>query len=279
MAIEDPIEAAMLHVSSKVEGDALPANLSVTLNFHPDAICRGMLMLEALAADGVYRSQFETLTSNGGLTAYPGGERWMWENAIFGGAYEHASPNLRPKYGALNYRNRITGGSPRFGSSHFRMRRSVLVRTTFCYPDSFFEPSHFGTAEKCQLIRLAERERTTTDILDNYIEAHIHGIINIENDVEALVLDSCYKGTEIETLAHRLACPIEWHPGYRLPESRISNCSDYRGPEIAKIARKLVNNGFITPYDIGLARREDYDPQHLKKVWHCTAKYGSPIPE
>lgn len=73
MAIEDPIEAAMLHVSSKVEGDALPANLSVTLNFHPDAICRGMLMLEALAADGVYRSQFETLTSNGGLTAYPGG--------------------------------------------------------------------------------------------------------------------------------------------------------------------------------------------------------------
>lgn len=85
MAIEDPIEAAMLHVSSKVEGDALPANLSVTLNFHPDAICRGMLMLEALAADGVYRSQFETLTSNGGLTAYPGGggaldvgKRYFW---------------------------------------------------------------------------------------------------------------------------------------------------------------------------------------------------------
>ena len=276
---ENLIAAAMLHVSTKAEGDVLPANASVTLNFHPDAICRGVLMIEALAKDGVYRSQFETLTSNGGLTAYPGGDRWEWENAIFGGAYEHASPSLRPKYGALNYRNRITGGSPRFGSSHFRMRSGVLSRTTFCYPDSCFGPSNFGIAEKCVLIELAERDRPDTDILDSYIEAHIHGIINIADDVDAVVLDSCYKGTEIETVANKLACPIEWHSGYRLPESRIPDCVDYRGAEIAEVAKELVNNGFITPYDIGLARWKDYDPQHLKKVWHCTAKFGSPIAE
>lgn len=212
-------------------------------------------MLEALAADGVYRSQFETLTSNGGLTAYPGGERWMWKTLFLAGRMSMPAQTCARNMGRL-----ITGTESL--AAHRALGHHIFECAEACWSEPHsvtriaFEPSHFGTAEKCQLIRLAERERTTTDILDNYIEAHIHGIINIENDVEALVLDSCYKGTEIETLAHRLACPVEWHPGYRLPESRISNCSDYRGPEIAKIARKLVNNGFITPYDIGLARRK-----------------------
>lgn len=159
------------------------------------------------------------------------------------------------------------------------MRPDVIERMTFCYPDSYFEPSHFATAEKFSLIELAERDRSSTDILDCYIEAHIHGIINIEEDVEAVVLDSSYKNTQFEILANKLPCTIEWHPGFRLPESRISDCVDYRGEEIAALACRLVNNGFITPYDIGLARRKNYDPQHLKMLWHCTAKFGSPIPE
>ncbi|XYK63970.1 DUF3626 domain-containing protein [Serratia marcescens] len=277
--LANPVLAAILHISSKADGEPLPTTMPVTLNFHPDALYRGMTMIEALAEDGVYRSQFETHTSNGGLTAYPGGDRWAWENAIFGMAYADASPELRPKYGALNYRNSITGGSPRFGSSHFRMRPAAMERTTFCYPDSFFAPSHFATAEKCALIELAERDNPITDVLDNYIEAHIHGIMTIADDVEAVVLDGCYKETPIDIFAHRLACPVEWHPGYRLAEKHLPECVDYRGKEIADLARKLVNNGFVTPFDIGLARGKGYDPQHLKKVWHCVAKFGSPIAE
>jgi hypothetical protein len=46
--------------------------LRVTLNFHPDRLSGGLLVLEAIGRDGVYRSQFETGTSNGGLTAYRG---------------------------------------------------------------------------------------------------------------------------------------------------------------------------------------------------------------
>ena len=57
--------------------------LRVTLNFHPDRVLRGKPILDALAEDGVYRSQFVTGTSNGGLTAYPGGARWRWESRIF----------------------------------------------------------------------------------------------------------------------------------------------------------------------------------------------------
>jgi Protein of unknown function (DUF3626) len=41
-----------------------------------------------MADDGVYRSRFETGRSNGGLTAFPGGDRWRWEDhhAVAGAA-------------------------------------------------------------------------------------------------------------------------------------------------------------------------------------------------
>ena len=93
-----------------------------------------------MARDGVYRSQFETGTSNGGLTAHPGGDRWRWESRIFAGAYDDGSAAARPKYGSLNFRRRLAGGSPRFGSAYLRLAGHTLARTTFCYPDSVFEP-------------------------------------------------------------------------------------------------------------------------------------------
>jgi hypothetical protein len=50
----------------------------VTLHFHPDRLVGGAPILERMAR--VYRSQFETGVSNGGLTACPGGDRWRWES-------------------------------------------------------------------------------------------------------------------------------------------------------------------------------------------------------
>jgi Protein of unknown function (DUF3626) len=87
----------------------------VTLNFHPDRLCRGELVLDAICRDSLYRSQFETGTSNGGLTAFRGGGRWDWESRFFGAAYDDAPAAERPKYGSLNFRRRTVGGSPRFG--------------------------------------------------------------------------------------------------------------------------------------------------------------------
>jgi hypothetical protein len=66
----------------------------VTLNFHPDRLVSGMPILAAMARDGAYRSQFETGTSNGGLTAHPGGDRWRWESRIFAAACDRASAHL-----------------------------------------------------------------------------------------------------------------------------------------------------------------------------------------
>lgn len=46
----------------------------LTVNFHPDRLRPdGRTVAEALLAEGVYRSQFVTGISNGGLTAYPVG--------------------------------------------------------------------------------------------------------------------------------------------------------------------------------------------------------------
>src|SRR3712207_1114393 len=101
---DDPVGRAIGHVTARSSGVPLPDDLRVTLNFHPDRLVDGVIVVAALARDGVYRSQFETGVSNGGLTAYPGGDRWRWESRIFGGAYDDAPAALRPKYGALNVR-------------------------------------------------------------------------------------------------------------------------------------------------------------------------------
>ncbi len=133
---------------------------------------------------------------------------------MFGQAYDTAPPADRPKYGALNHRHRPEGGSPRFGACHLRLAAGVLARTTFCYPDSVFDPVHFGVAERLDLVdRL--RAAPPDDPLDHYIEAHVHGPLRLARDVEALVLDPSYQGTETETLARALLLCRRMARGFR----------------------------------------------------------------
>lgn len=163
------VAAALRHIAALAVGPAL----RVTLHFHPDRLFAGRPLLEHLAVDQVYRSQFEALTSNGGLTAHPGGNRWAWEQRMFGGAYDHSPPSSRLKYGSLNGRQRLVGGSIRFGSAHFRLAQHTLSRTTFCYPDSVEEPTALGDVHRRELPALADADHR--DLLDDYIEAHVHG--------------------------------------------------------------------------------------------------------
>ena len=115
-------------------------DVHVTLQFHPDWPFGDGVVIEAIARDGRYRSQFETGTSNGGLTAHAGGDRWRWESRLFGGRYDGADHSRRPVYGALNFDDNPYGGSVRFGSACLRLREEVTDRCTFCFPDSVFEP-------------------------------------------------------------------------------------------------------------------------------------------
>ena len=266
---------ALDHVTGAVSGPPLDPGLRVTLNFHPDRISAGLPILEALARDGAYHSQFVTGTSNGGLTAHPGGDRTRWESRIFGGAYDDADPAERPVYGALDFRRQVVGAAPRFGSSHLRLSGAVLARATFCYPDSSTEPTDFGVAGAMPLIALAEADEQ--DALNDYIEAHVHGGVLLDRDVEALVLDASYRGTPVETAARRLPFPLTWHPGYRLTVTALRRHADYRGPEYADLGARIADRGLITPRAIGDAARSGrYDLQDLKMVWHTLARFGAP---
>ena len=87
----------------------------VALHFHPDRPdAAGQTVAQALLRDGLYRSQFETGLSNGGLSAHPGGRRDLCEQLLFGGAY-HSSGTTnaeRPKYGSLTLLRHADGPSP-----------------------------------------------------------------------------------------------------------------------------------------------------------------------
>jgi hypothetical protein len=263
-------------VTKLAAGEPADPSWRVTLHFHPDRLAAGTPILERIARDGVYRSQFETGTSNGGLTAHPDGDRWRRESRIFAGAYDDGPPAARPKYGSLNFRRRLAGGSPRFGSAHLRLAAHTLSQTTFCYPDSALEPRHFGVAPRLStLIALAEKDEV--DLLDDYIEAHVHGVVDLTSDVEALVLDSCCRDTPVQAAASRLACPVEWHGGFTLATAELRRHPGYRGPEFVALGLALARDGVLDPGVIGNASRTGrYHEQHLKRVWHYLARYGTP---
>lgn len=241
-------------------------------------------MLDAIVARGVYRSQWETGTSNGGLTARPGGDRWRWESRIFDGRYDDADAADRPVYGSWNRRDDPYGASPRFGSAYLRLRPEVIERATFCWPDSVYAPEAIGGPERLEeLCRLADRglldqsvppdsaaELPLDDPLNDYVEAHVHGGLNITRDVEALILDPTDREEHTGILG-QIGCPILAHPGYRVTADGID--PHYRGHVPVELALKL--GGEITPARLAAASRSgDHDAQAVKWLWHCLARYG-----
>jgi hypothetical protein len=271
-----PQDKAIAHVAALAAGGPADPSWRVTLHFHPDRLVTGAPILEVMARDGVYRSQFETGTGNGGLTAYPGGDRWRWESRIFATAYDSGPAADRPKYGSLNFRHRLVGGSPRFGSAYLRLAAHTLARTTFCCPDSFTEPEHFGVVSRLsKLVELAEAD--DQEPLDDYVEAHVHGVVDLTKDIEALVLDPCYRGTPVEAAARRLTCPVGWHGGFTVTTTVLRRHPGYRGQKFVDLGLSLAHDGLLDARIIGDASRTGhYDEQALKRVWHYVARFGSP---
>jgi hypothetical protein len=241
----------------------------VTLQFHPDWPFRGRTVIESMADDGVYRSQFETGSSNGGLTAFRGGDRWRWESRMFDGRYDDGPAADRPVYGALD-RGSPYGGSVRFGSAYVRLRADVTPRCTFAFPDSVFEPEVVGGPELlAELVALCDA--ADHDVLDDYVEAHVHGGVRFADDVDALVLDPCFRGTSVEEAAGRLGCAVAWHPGFEVSTADLDPA--YRGPEYVALAQSLGPT--LTPAVVGAAARSgSHDPQAVKRVWHLLARFG-----
>ncbi|WP_310254159.1 DUF3626 domain-containing protein [Nocardioides sp. BE266] len=260
------------------------------MHFHPGWPHGDRTVIEAIARDGAYRSQWVTGTSNGGLTAAPGGHRWLWESRLFAGRYDDADPGARPVYGAWNRHDDPYGASPRFGSAYLRLRSEAVARSTFCWPDSVYEPRAIGGAEKLEeLCRLADAGRldphllpaTAADLplddpLNDYVEAHVHDGLDLGSDVEALVVDPSDLDEHTGSLAAlgALGIRVETHPGYEVDAADIAE--DYRGEVPVRLARRL--GGGVTPARLAAAALSgEHDPQAVKWLWHCLARFGRAV--
>lgn len=245
-----------------------PVTLAVLLHFQPDWPFQDGTVIEAMAMSGRYRSQFETGTSNGGLTAFRGGDRWLWESRLFDARYDVGSATSRPVYGAVDLGD-PHGAAPRFGSAFLRLRPDVSERATFCYPDSVFEPQ--GVVDAGGLSSLIESMMADDlDFLDRYVEAHVHGGVDLARDVEAIVLDPCFDGTAVHRAAGNIA-PVAFHPGFRVNTDSLD--LDYRGQQSVTLAQSLATE--LTPEVLGRAVRSGAcDHQAMKRVWHLLARYG-----
>lgn len=273
------------------------------MTFHPDrADVRGRTAAEGLAADGVYRTQFETGTSSGGLDIVLAGARSRWERAMFGGAYDRAPASDRPRYGVLDLLPYPDGGAPRFGSTHLRLRREVLTRCTFSWGDSVTRPTAVGTWDRLGAVLAAAAEAGAPEVagrpgtgaarLDGYVEAQIHGGVAMSN-VEAVVTDPCYRGTAVgEALAAacaRYGAALQWHAGYRQAPDAVD--PRFRGETAARLAHTIADRfraEQLDPEVLGrtagaiVASPPEWtafgDPaeslQQLKYVWHHLAAFG-----
>lgn len=302
--MSSPAERALAYVRG-LSPAAAPAGAFgravITVNFHPyRLLADGRTVAQCLAADGIYRNQFETGISNGGI----GDFRDRWEQRMFPGCYTGAAG--RPVYGGLNLAGHPDGASPRFGSCHLVLRPEVSARATFSHGDSVTEPVAVGTAATFGAVwqalldevtrtgralnlpassaaewvaALGEPRTAAGRALDNYVEAQIHGGLTLGADVTAVVADPSFRGTPYEPSLRAIGVPLRWSPGFRLPATEFP--ADLRGPEIPPLAARVAERYGRPVLDAEVLGRAAHEPgaplQLIKYLWHILVILGRPV--
>jgi hypothetical protein len=174
----------------------------------------------------------------------------------------------------------------------------VAARATFSHGDSVTEPSVVGTADTfggiwaallasvartgsaCGLAApapgawvaaLAEPKTAAGRALDDYVEAQIHGGVDLAADVTAVVADPSFAGTPVEAGLARVAPHVIWHPGFELAPDEFP--ADLRGPDVPPLARRLGGDVLDAA---ALGRATGEDPQLIKYLWHILVLRGRP---
>ncbi|WP_152397222.1 DUF3626 domain-containing protein [Paenibacillus guangzhouensis] len=295
----------------------MKSHARIALHFHPDRLDpTDQTVAEALLEQGVYKSQFETMLSSGSVSAYPGGQRDLWEDRLFGGAYqrEGVTNSERPKYGALDVMRHADGPAPRFGSCYFLLSPKVSYRSTYTYMDSHQNPVQKGTYAAFDDIMAALLEeiflrdsalgeqgirpkpfienlqsnrmegfvdpsgRGPSRNLNHYIEAQVHGDIRLQDDVEILVADPSFQGTPIEVTLKQISSrySIVLYWHQGFALSLDEVPADFRGPAMPALARRIGRDGYIDTCMIGAAAKE------LKRhpdVWRDRGTYAEVLQE
>ena len=271
---------------------------AIHIHFQPDWLVNGAMVIAHLATSGRYCTQFETGTSNGSYSPAPGGQRWQWEHDWFAAAYDDAPADQRPVYGAVQASLAATslaataatppasyGAAPRFGSAYLQLHPQLAARSSFCDPDSYWQPTHWGHWQHMDWQHLACL--ALPDPLDHYVEAHVHGGLVLQRDVAAIVLDPSFANTGVADWAARTGVALRFHAGYRLDAQQLPTAAAYRGVEVADalgdMLQRLANAAagaaplpHLTPASLGHAQASGrYGAQVLKKAWHCLAQLGA----
>ncbi len=257
-----------------VDGRALCEHVlrsPITLNFHPDRLSgNGKTVLENLLEQGQYQGQFRTGTTNGGKTAFLGGDRFRWEQRLFSGAYPQEALE-RPKYGALNVFRYADGACARFGSCFFTLKQEAVRRCTFAYGDSSTHPTTLCTDDtfigilaamlrdvrqngKLLTQRLCSAQEALAILLnpnfalknmgrnlEDCIEAHIHGEVSLLRDVDGFYVDESFGETAVakqaEQLCQRYEIALHWVPKRQMEVRHIGPL--FRGPKIPLLAQRV----------------------------------------
>ena len=282
----------------------------VGIHFHPDRPDQTFkTTIENLFDQGIYKNQFETFTSSGGLSAYKGGDRNKWEKILFGGSYNKffIKDSERPKYGAIDLFHNPDGPSPRFGSCYFLLKPEVSKRCTFTYMDSHLNPKEKGTLEEFDLIMsgllrdtfhynntLGENDISVKNLLihlnnelikpmedlsnknakrhlNHYIEAQVHGNISLKEDVKIMVADPSFKETGIGDKIVQTCNKYSIKLLWHMGFSLKVNevPDDFRGNEMPQLAKFITNEPSIDTHHLGLAV---FDLYSNPKKWE---KWGS----
>jgi len=188
-------------------------------------------LIDAFLKDGVYRNQFETGITCGSSTAYPGGSRDGWEKTIFESGYHGHDliPDERPKYGSLNAVQKAAGTATSYGSCYFVLKPGARDRTSFTPSNSSScRAEQVGTVDGFAhvlngiyddyfkaIVQVAKEKKPADTGWWSYIEAQVHGPVDFNTDVESVVVDVKFKGTEYEkklrTFAEKYAVKLQWH--------------------------------------------------------------------
>jgi Protein of unknown function (DUF3626) len=187
--------------------------------------------LQYLVDDTHYRNLFETKTGSGCTDT---AQRAQWEDSMFNGTYQHATPFERVKYGVLNIMKDPCGvrSAWSYGDSYMVLQNTRL-RTTFACSDTGGGSAQLATCEYYAhvLERFADEElkglyQVASGVVKNhknfqgsgnYREIQIHGPLRLDRDVACIVANPRYrKNKHITTLLQRFVdkfhCDLLWMP-------------------------------------------------------------------
>lgn len=121
------------------------------------------------------------------------------EDLLFAKAYKDCDDNLRPKYGSINIQSNIEGDKNCliYGQICIKYKDIIKDRSTFTFGDSFSKMMYICTYNYLEhilyhfdkktleiLIDLVNGNNCNNNLISTYIEAQIHGDVDISKDIE-----------------------------------------------------------------------------------------------